>query len=205
MRKSEKKLSGLKYILAGLALMAVAQAGSSAVTQFMSIGPVLWADLAVHLLAWVAVIFGMIRLAGARVEFRRGILVAAAGLIFTVIQVFFVFKQYRAGLGVESFIDMYAMFGEYIADLCMLAVYYLSIKAMAQLLVKEGAIKKGQRWHRLVRWGIITVVISMMLIPMASVLPTFAAVIIAMIAIIAGLFMEFIMIKYINEAYRKIS
>ena len=65
--------------------------------------------------------------------------------MFTLIQAFFAFKQYRAGLGSDAFIDMYAMFGEYLADLCMLAVYYLSVKAMAQLLVKDGEIKKGQR------------------------------------------------------------
>ena len=45
----------------------------------------------------------------------------------------------------------------------------------------------------------------MLLIPMASVFPTVIAIIIALAAIAAGLFMEFIMIRYINEAYRKIS
>lgn len=205
MSRTGNNLGGLKYVLAGLALMAVAQAASSAVMQFISIGTVLWADLAVHILAWAAVIFGMLRLGGVRVEFRRGLIVSGAGLVFTLIQAFFVFKQYRVGLGSDAFIDMYAMFGEYLADLCMLAVYYLSVKAMAQLLVKDGEIKKGQRWHRVLRWGIITVVVSMMLIPMASVFPTVIAVIIALAAIAAGLFMEFIMIRYINEAYRKIS
>lgn len=205
MSRTGNNLSGLKYVLAGLALMAVAQAASSAVMQFISIGSVLWADLAVHILAWAAVVFGMLCLGGVRVEFRRGLIVSGAGLVFTLIQAFFVFKQYRVGLGSDAFIDMYAMFGEYLADLCMLAVYYLSVKAMAQLLVKDGEIKKGQRWHRVLRWGIITVVVSMMLIPMASVFPTVIAIIIALAAIAAGLFMEFIMIRYINEAYRKIS
>ena len=78
MSRTGNNLGGLKYVLAGLALMAVAQAASSAVMQFISIGTVLWADLAVHILAWAAVIFGMLRLGGVRVEFRRGLIVSGA-------------------------------------------------------------------------------------------------------------------------------
>lgn len=205
MAKTIKKMSGLKYILTGLALMAVASAISSEMGVFKSISAVLWADLAIHVIGWIAIIFGMIQTRAFRVEFKRGLIASAAGFVCTAVQVLFVFKQFRAGLGAASFIDLYAMFFEYLSDILMLTVFYLSVKAMGQLMAKEGHTQMALSSKKIIKFGIIAVLVSMMIVPMAAIFPVVLKVAIATAAVVIGLLMEFLMIKYMNDSYRKIN
>lgn len=204
-KSTDNRINGLKYILLGLTLMAVSEAAISAVVQFKNILPVFWADLGVHALAWLSVIFGMLKVRPVRVEFKRGFVIAIAGILFTAIQVFFVYRQYRAGFGSGAFIDMYSMFGEYMADVCMLIIFYLSVKAMAQLLAKNGETNKALASRKLMKWGFVIIIISMMIVPAAAVFPAIVKLILAFLAIAAGFVMKLAMIKYMNDAYKKLS
>ncbi len=197
-------IDGLKYILAGLALMAVMTALTSIVDQFTHISALLWANAAISLLAWLAVLYGMLRTSGKRIELRKGFFVSIVGVAAKALSIVFVYKQYKNGIGATAFIDIYAMFMNYISQLAMLAIYYLLVVAMAQLLAKKGEKKLATDRIKVLKIGLIGTAASIMLTPTVSVFPTIIAKILAVAIIVAGLLAQFIMIRYANEAYKKI-
>ncbi len=201
---SQGDIDGLKYTLAGLALMAVLTALTGIVDQFAHISVLLWTNAAINLLAWVAVLYGMLLTSGKRIELRKGFFISIVGAVAKALSIVLVFKQYKKGIGATAFIDIYAMFMNYISQLAMLAIYYLLVIAMAQLLAKKGEKKLATDRIKVLKVGLITTVASIMLTPTVSVFPTIIAKILAVVVIVAGLLAQFIMIRYANEAYKKI-
>ncbi len=197
-------IDGLKYILVGLALMAVMTALTSIVDQFTHISALLWANVAICLLAWLAVLYGMLRTSGKRIELRKGFFASIVGVAAKALSIVFVYKQYKNGIGATAFIDIYAMFMNYISQLAMLVIYYLLVVAMAQLLAKKGEKKLATDRIKVLKIGLIGTAASIMLTPTVSVFPTIIAKILAVAIIVAGLLAQFIMIRYANEAYKKI-
>ncbi len=197
-------IDGLKYTLVGLTLMAVMTALTSIADQFVHISVLLWTNAAINLLAWAAVLYGMFLTSGKRIELRKGFLISIVGLAAKALSILLVFKQYKNGIGEAAFIDIYAMFMNYISQLAMLAIYYLLVIAMAQLLAKKGEKQLAMERIKVLKIGLIATAASIMLTPTVSVFPTIIAKILAVVVIIAGLLAQFIMIRYANEAYKKI-
>lgn len=203
-RNKKKDLGGLKYILAGLALMALSTAIIEVVFLFKHISLLNWADIAVHFVGWIMVVVGLYCIRGIRNEFSKGFIVAILGTIMLVISGGLAFLQYKDGLGETAFIDIYVMFASYLADIAMLSVYFLLVRGMGQLVAKSGNGALGKNSLKLSRLGIGVVLGSMVLTPFSYVFPVVIKFILALIFIAAGLVMQFAMIIYVNQGYKEV-
>lgn len=204
MKKSKNSLNGLKYILAGLALMVLASALSECVALFKSIAIVYWAELLVKFIGWIMVVLGMYISRPMRVEFKRGFVFAVAGLVMIIGSGALAFKEYRLGLEALAFIDMYVMFADYLANLAMLAVYYLTTKAMSQLAAKNGNIELGLKGIKSVKKGIIVIAVTWLVTPFAYVFPAVVKFILAGASIVCGTFIQLMIIGAVNKRYKEL-
>lgn len=204
MKNKKKDLGGLKYILAGLALMALSAAIIEVVFLFKNISMLNWADIGVHFVGWIMIIVGLYCIRGIRNEFSKGFIVAIFGTVMLLLSGGLAFLQYRDGLGETAFIDIYVMFASYLADIAMLALYFLLVRGMGQLVAKSGNTSLGKNSIKLSKLGIGVVLASMVLTPFSYVFPVAIKFILALIFIASGLVMQFAMIIYVNQGYKEV-
>ncbi len=204
LKNREENLGGLKYILAGLTLMAIGIAAVEIICLFKIITILNWAKMAVEAIGWILVIVGLFMLKNTRVEFKRSCILSVLGIVMLAGSGLLAFMYYRNGLGETAFIDIKVMFAAYLADLSMIGVYFLVVRGMGQLAAKAGNGKLGANSIRLTRMAVAAILVSMVLVPFSYALPTVLKFIVGILAIALGLVAEISMIIYSNQSYKSI-
>ena len=200
----EKNLSGLKYILAGISVMIISSTALDVSSLFLKNSIINWADVFVHALGWLMVFLGISMCRKNRREFKIAQVATLAGLAGTAGQAFLAFRETRAGFADIAFIDMKVMFMEYISLLAMLYVLYMTMVGIAQLLAKNGLIKKTARVKKKAYIAVLIVLGTCMLTPFAYVFTDIVKYILAGASIVLGAAAQFYMANYINKGYKKL-
>ena len=203
-RSKEDNLSGLKYVLAGLALMAIAIASVELVFLFKEIVILNWAKIAVKAIAWLLVIAGLYLIKNTRIEFKRSLFVSIIGILTLAGSGLLALMDYKAGLGDIAFMNIKVMFAAYVADLCMIGVFLMVVRGMGQLVAKAGNKKLGANSMRLTKIAVVAILASMVVTPFAHIWPIIVKIILGVIAIAIGFIAEIAMIIYANQSYKEI-
>lgn len=200
----EKKLSKLKFALAGFSLIILANGFIDVFALFFNIPVINFVVMGVCAVAWLMVLLGFFGARNIRREFKYGSNAAFLGIAALAGQGFFALKEYRAGLGESIHMSLEVMFGEYWSNLFMLIAIYMAMVGLGQLLAKSGEVRRGKKSKSLGKVCVLTTLATYLLYPMVQIFPEVLGMILAIVVIVAGVIAQFMMVNYINNGYRDI-
>lgn len=201
MSKRKNDESGkMKLVLLGLGLILIADIIADLALFIKDIDFIYWGELGVTVIAWILIIVGMLELRHKRKEFSKGFIASIVGLLATLGQAFFVYKNISVGLGKAAFMAMKPMMTEYISDLAMLFLLYMLVRGSGQLLAKADNMDMAKKSIVKSNLNPIVAMIAMVLIPFGSVFSMPISIIIGAVGIVINAAMRIDMMNYVNAS-----
>lgn len=200
----DKKLSRLKYAMAGFSIMILVNAFGDGFGLFRNIPMILLVVMGVTGLAWLLSVAGFLAAKGVRKEFKYALNASILGVVAVAGEVLMALKDYRSGLAESLHMSMNVMFFEYWSKVFMLIAVYMTMVGLGQLLAKSGEVRRGKKSKELGKICVIVTMASYVLCPMVQILSGTLGDILAIAVLAVGVIAQFIMLNYINNAYRDI-
>lgn len=198
----ENKLKSFRYALIGLTLMLFGYLATELVNLYKIYSITLWINWAVYIPGMALVVLGTIKLRSIRKELNYSFILSVAGLIFSILALAIVLKNYGA-FGIVAFIDIKAMFLRYLADLSMIGIYFMSIKGFFQIMARSNVRRDFNGDLKKIKILIIVLIITMILVPFANAWVGVFKIVIGVIAIGANTFCKFSLLKMLEEVHSK--
>lgn len=203
MSKEKNLLADLKYVIAGLFVMAISVLTESLVSLYKFVGIIMLAGIGVYIIGYIVALFGSIKVRKHRKEYSLSLVVNGIGLAMAIISALLIVKDYRA-FGLSAFIGITPVFARYWADVCMLVMYYLHIKGILQLMAKNkldmdyrGILKKS-------KICIVIILVSLVFIPFAHAFSGILKYIIGIVSILVSFIAKLYLLKELNSGYREV-
>lgn len=199
-----KKISKLKFALAGFSLMILANAFIDGFGLFYNMPTISFMVMGVCGLAWLLILLGLLSARIVRKEFKYAMNASVLGFAALLGQAFFALKEYRAGLGDTMFMSVKVMFFEYWASIFMLIAIYMTMVGLGQLLAKSGEVRRGKKSRLRGKEFIFVTLAAYLLFPMVQIVSGTVGQILAIVVLAVGVAAQFMMINYVNNGYRDI-
>ena len=191
----------MKFVVAGLAIMAIATMAIEALNLWKPMDIASIVDVGVILIAFVFIVLGTLRLAPYRSEYRKAMVLSIIGAAATVLELLLILLDMKKGVeGIFQGIEV--MFMAYIGTLSMLGIFYFIIRGNAQLLAKHGEIKLAKRGLRATKWATIVILVTLLVIPGAYVFPKIVNIVLSGAGIIASIVVKMYMCNIIDSGYK---
>lgn len=170
MSKSKSGVSNIRVIVYAYIIMIVVQLllqVSRMLTPKVSFE---MAAIGAMLFAWLLLLLGFQLVSSKGKEFKRGRLAALLGLLLTCAEAYYAFRSVKAGLGTETFIDIYVLFFWFLSICALLYTFAKALKGMQPIveMIDERLASKYPRTALLVGTIVVLVLVFM---PVMRMLP----------------------------------
>lgn len=203
MGRSKNVLDNTKLIILGLTMMIASTGLVDILGVFKAIGVVLWANIGIHLISWILIIFGLYKIQGIRSEYKKAFFIAIAGMIFLVGGGFFILREYRA-FGTAGFISLQGMFFKYLSELCFLAIMYLLILGLCQIMAKNQIKMDYKKKIGNVRIFIIGILLATMFVPFGYIFGKPFNYVLTIVFAGGSIVLKLLILRFISQSYLKV-
>lgn len=170
MSKSKSGVSSIRIIVYGYIIMIITLLLLQLSRLLFTKTVIEMAAIVVTGLAWLILLFGFHKMSAKGAEFKRGRAACLFGILMVAGEAFFVFKDLRAGLAENTFIDVYVLFFWFMSICALLYTFSKALKGM-QPIVELTDARLAAKYPRTALLVGTIVVLTLVFMPVMQMLP----------------------------------
>lgn len=198
----ENNLKKFKFTIVGLGLILIGLLATEIVNIYKMYSVNLWVNWLVFLPGLALVNLGLYKLMSVRREFRYATFVSIGALLSILLALAMVGKNYLA-FGMGAFVDIKAIFLRYLAELGILAIYYLTIKGFFQLMARSNVDRDFHKELTSLKKLILFTLITMVFIPFGQAFVGIYKIIICGVFLALNTVCKLMLLRKLKNVYEK--